>query len=518
MSDDVYEMDASGAETAMLEARRIARTFGPNQVLFDVDLALRAGEVHALLGENGAGKSTLVKILAGFLPPSSGAVVVDGTPQRFKSCADAEALGVVLTHQELNLADQLTVEENIFLGREQRRGLFLDKQAMRRLAAEALATLAADIAPTARVQDLNTSSQQMVEIAKAVSRRLRVLIMDEPTAALTDGETQALFALIERLKSQGVAILYISHKLDEISRIADVVTVLRDGHLIAGEPASALSRDAMARLMVGREVTAMYPPKTLAPAADDVVLEVRDMSVAGHVRDASFTLRRGEVLGFGGVVGSGRTALMEGLLGLRSGVSGTLRVNGEATRMRHLADAAAHGIAYLTEDRKGKGLVLDMGLRSNLTLLNLRSYCRPLISQKQEQAVFESAVETFDIRQQGGLQPADELSGGNQQKLLLAKVMSIDPDIVIINEPTRGIDVGTKQQIYQFIRALSAQRKSVVLISSEMQELIGLSHRVAVMYAGTLAGVLAGEDVNEQEIMRYASGIKGEGVSRHVSA
>lgn len=503
--------------SAILATRRLSRSFGHNRVLFDVDLALHAGQVHALLGENGAGKSTLVKIIAGFLSQSDGEVWVDGKPQQFKSSVDAEALGIVLSHQELNLADQLTVEENIFLGRERRRRLFLDKSTMRRLAAEALATLEADIDPAARVRDLNTSSQQMVEIAKAVSRHVRVLILDEPTAALTDNETQALFALIKRLRDRGVAILYISHKLHEISQLADVVTILRDGRQVICEDAASLSRDKMATLMVGREISAMYPDKT-QPPAEDIVLEARDIKLPGHVKTASFTLRRGEVLGFGGVVGSGRTALMEGLLGLRQGLIGTFRINGTETRMRNLADAVAHGMAYLTEDRKSKGLVLNMGLRPNLTLLNLRAYCRPLLSRRQEQAAFEAAVETFDIRQQGELQKASELSGGNQQKLLLAKVMSIDPDIVIINEPTRGIDVGTKQQIYQFVHNLSAQGKSVILISSEMAELIGLSHRLAVMCAGVLAGVLEGDDINEQEIMRYASGIKGIGAARHVGS
>lgn len=519
-ANDNHALDMTTTEhaPAILAAHRISKSFGNNQVLFDVDLELRAGEVHALLGENGAGKSTLVKILSGFLAQSDGDTLVDGEQQHFKSCADAEALGVVLTHQELNLADQLTVEENIFLGRERRRGLFLNKQTMRQLAAEALATLEADIDPTARVQDLNTSNQQMVEIAKAVSRRLRVLIMDEPTAALTDSETQVLFALIKRLRDQGVAILYISHKLYEISQLADVVTILRDGRLVASEKATALSRDEMATLMVGREISEMYPPKTEKPSADDIVLEARDIKVPGAVQTASFTLRRGEVLGFGGVVGSGRTALMEGLLGLRPGITGAFRVNGVETRMRNLADAVAHGITYLTEDRKGKGLVLNMGLRPNLTLLNLRAYCQPLISRRREQAAFQSAAETFDIRQQSELQDAGELSGGNQQKLLLAKAMSIEPDIVIINEPTRGIDVGTKQQIYQFIHTLSEQGKSVILISSEMPELIGLSHRMAVMCAGVLAGVLEGDDINEQEIMRYASGIKGKGAAGHVSS
>ncbi|SDK52883.1 sugar ABC transporter ATP-binding protein [Billgrantia gudaonensis] len=499
----------SQERSTVLEARGIDRAFGGNQVLFGVDMALHPGEVHALLGENGAGKSTLVKILAGYLPPSGGEVRVDGEPRRFRGSGEAEAEGIVMIHQELALAEQLTVEENIFLGRELRRGPFLDRRAMRERCREALAELETRVDPRTRVKELSTSDQQMVEIAKAVTRDVRVLIMDEPTASLTEHEVEVLFALVDRLRQRGVAILYISHKLREIERIADRVTVLRDGHLIDSGPMAGRSKEELARLMVGREITEMYPERT--PATDDapLVMEAYDIVVPGAVRRASFTLRRGEVLGFGGVVGAGRTALIESLLGLRPRTGGEVRRNGRPVRLRHLRDAVRERIAYLTEDRKGKGLVLNMGLRPNFTLLNLRAYCRPLIDRRREEQAFQEAVERFDIRLRTSVRSAGELSGGNQQKLLLAKVMSIDPEIVIINEPTRGIDVGTKQEIYRFIRELTDAGRSVILISSEMPELIGLAHRVAVMCAGELTGILEGEQINEQEIMQYASGIKG---------
>ncbi|WP_250148144.1 sugar ABC transporter ATP-binding protein [Halomonas jincaotanensis] len=497
--------------TPLLEGKRISRAFGGNQVLFDVDLALHPGEVHALLGENGAGKSTLVRILSGYLPPSSGEVLVAGERRAYGSSGEAEADGIVMIHQELALAEQLSVEENIFLGRELRRGLFLDRRAMRERCREALAELETAVAPTARVKDLGTSDQQMVEIAKAVTRDVRVLIMDEPTASLTEREVQVLFALVGRLRERGVAILYISHKLREIEQIADRVTVLRDGHLIDSGPLEGRSKEELARLMVGREITEMYPPRTQVPDDAPTVLEARDIVVPGAVRRASFTLRKGEVLGFGGVVGAGRTALIESILGLRYRAAGEVRRHDAPVNLRHLRDAVQHRIAYLTEDRKGKGLVLNMGLRPNLTLLNLRAYCHPLIDRKREEQAFQQAIERFDIRLRTEALTAAELSGGNQQKLLLAKVMSIDPEIVIINEPTRGIDVGTKQEIYLFIRELTDAGRSVILISSEMGELIGLSHRVAVMCAGVLTGILEGEQINEQEIMQYASGIKGVG-------
>lgn len=496
----------------LLSARKLCRSFGDNQVLFDVDLDLQAGEVHALLGENGAGKSTLVKILAGYLSETSGDVLVDGRQRHYRSSGEAEADGVVMIHQELALAEQLSVEENIFLGRELRRGLFLDRRAMRERSRAALAELETHVDPRARVKDLSTSDQQMVEIAKAITRDVRVLIMDEPTATLTENEVKVLFALIDRLRQRGVAILYISHKLREIEQIADRVTVLRDGHLVDSGPMAGRSKEELARLMVGREITEMYPPSTHLPDDTPVVLEVRDMVVPGAVKHASFSLRRGEVLGFGGIVGAGRTTLIEAVLGLRRKSTGQVLRNGQPVVMRHLRDAVHQRIAYLTEDRKGKGLVLNMDLRSNVTLLNLRAHCHPLIDRRREEQAFQQAIERFDIRLRTAARTAAELSGGNQQKLLLAKVMSIDPEIVIINEPTRGIDVGTKHQIYHFIRELTDSGCSVILISSEMGELIGLSHRVAVMCAGVLTGVLEGEQINEQEIMQYASGIKGVGV------
>ncbi|GED21582.1 ABC transporter ATP-binding protein [Halomonas halmophila] len=502
----------SAQDQPRLSARRICRSFGPNQVLFDIDLDLYPGEVHALLGENGAGKSTLVRILAGYLSPTRGDVCLDGEVRHYRGSGEAEADGVVMIHQELALAEQLSVEENIFLGRELRRGPFLDHHAMRERASETLAELETWVDPQTRVKDLGTSDQQMVEIAKAITRDVRVLIMDEPTAALTEHEVSVLFALIERLRQRGVAILYISHKLREIEQIADRVTVLRDGQLIDNGRMAGRSKEELARLMVGREIHDMYPERSVLASDAPVVLEARDIVVPGAVHGASFTLRRGEVLGFGGVVGAGRTALIEASLGLRARRQGQVLRNGQPVVLRNLRDAVNQRIAYLTEDRKGKGLVLNMGLRPNLTLLNLRAYCHPLIDRRREDQAFQEAIERFDIRLRTQADTAAELSGGNQQKLMLAKVMTIDPEIVIINEPTRGIDVGTKHQIYHFVRELTDAGCSVILISSEMSELIGLSHRVAVMCAGVLTGVLEGEQINEQEIIQYASGIKGVGV------
>jgi len=493
----------------VLVADGVAKSFGPVQVLFGVDFDVRLGEVHALVGENGAGKSTLMKILAGYHQPTSGTIRVDGQPVHLSGSGPAEALGIVLIHQEFNLAEHLTVEENISLGREIRRGLFLDKAAMRERARAALAELNCAVDPNTRVRDLAVSERQMVEIAKAVSRDVRVLMMDEPTAVLTGAETEVLFRLIRRLTAQGVGVVYISHKLDEVKAISDRVTVLRDGRHIATRPAAELSQDDIAQLMVGRAMTDMFPAKDPLPPDAPLVLEVEGLTVPGWVRNASFNLRRGEILGFAGLVGAGRSELMEGMLGLRRRTSGTIRRDGQPVRIRDVADAAKAGIAYLTEDRKGKGLLVGKGLRPNLTLFALERYGRVFIDERKEATALERAVEEFDIRVKSMDALVGSLSGGNQQKLLLAKTMQIEPTILIVDEPTRGIDIGTKRQIYLFLHELARRGASIIVISSEMPEVIGLSHRVVVMRSGTVTGTLAGEDINEAEIVRYATGLKG---------
>ena len=496
--------------TPVLAAEGVCRSFGPVQVLFDVDLALEVGEVHALVGENGAGKSTLMKILSGYLQPSSGRILLDGEAVAIPDSEVGERLGVVMIHQEFNLAEHLTVEENIFLGRELRRGWFLDRRAMRERSRAVLGELESRVDPGERVASLTVSDKQLVEIAKAISREARVLIMDEPTAALTGAETAVLFRLIRRLKAQGVAIVYTSHKLDEVEEIADRVTVLRDGHRVATEPASALTQDDMARLMVGRELADMYPPKAPPPEGAEVVLRVEHLSVPGRVEDASFELRRGEILGFAGLIGAGRTELMEAVVGLRPVSRGTIHRHGRPVAIRSPKDAAAAGIAYLTEDRKGRGLLLNMRLRPNVTLLALDRFTgRLLIDERAEDRALDRAIEGFDIRAARRDAIAGTLSGGNQQKLLLAKTMEVEPEVVVIDEPTRGIDIGTKQQIYRFIHDLAASGKSCIVVSSEMQEVIGLCHRVLVMHAGRIVGELTGDAIEEHEIVRYATGLKG---------
>jgi ribose transport system ATP-binding protein len=499
------EVSSASPSTPVLSAQNIARDFGPVRVLEDISLTLERGEVHAILGENGAGKSTLMKILSGYLAPTRGALELDGQAVTFKRPRDAEAQGVVLIHQEINLADDLTAEKNIFLGVELHQGPFVRGREMRERAAAVLRELETPIDPRTRVGRLSVSQKQMVEIAKAITRDVRVLLMDEPTDVLTGRETEVLFKLIRRLTGQGVTVVYISHKLDEVKEIADRVSVLRDGKLVTTQPTSELTQEEMANLMVGRELSDMYPPKRTP--GEEVVFAAHEVSVPGWAENISFELRRGEVLGFAGLVGAGRTELFEGILGLRP-KSGTLSRNGQPLEIRTLRDAVAAGIAYVSEDRKGKGLITEMPLRPNLTLLSLERYAKPFLKPKLEAEALEKAVREFDIRVPNLHALARLLSGGNQQKLVLAKIMEITPEILILDEPTRGIDVGTKRQIYFFIQELLAEGKSCILISSELPEIVGLSHRVVVMRSGEQMGTLEGDDINENEIVRYATGLK----------
>jgi ribose transport system ATP-binding protein len=498
------------ARVPTLGLRGVNHAFGPIKILHDIDIDLYPGEVHALIGENGAGKSTTMKIMTGYLDPSSGTVELDGEPVHFAISRDAEAHGVTMIHQEFNLAQLLTIEQNIFLGHELKRGLLLDHKEMRARTAALLKQLDTKLDPRDTVASISVPEKQMVEIAKALARTARVLIMDEPTASLTTRETQVLFRQIERLKAAGVAILFTSHKLDEVDAIADKVTVMRDGRLVVTAERGELSVEQMAEAMVGRELSGMFPPKRSAAAAERV-LEVSGFSVDDIVDDVSFSLGRGEILGFAGLVGSGRTELMEGLIGLRS-VQGQVKINGAPIRINSVESAMRAGLVYLPEDRKEHGLILTQDMRRNLTLLALDKFTRKVVvDRKAEEAALDKAIREFDIRAPSRGVLVGNLSGGNQQKLLLAKIMLAEPQIVIIDEPTRGIDVGTKQQFYGFIHGLIDAGHSIIVISSEMTEVIGLCDRVVVMRRGKVVDEVSGEDVNEDAIVRLAMGLNRKG-------
>jgi ribose transport system ATP-binding protein len=497
----------------ILAASRISKSFGEIPVLFSVDFDVLPGEVHAIIGENGAGKSTLIKILSGFEQPTSGTITYDGKTVTLPPNGEAEAMGIVLIHQEFNLAEHLTVGQSIFLGREIEHLGLLKSREMREKAQGFLDILHVDIDPNARIDTLSVADKQMVEIAKAISRDARVLIMDEPTAVLSVGETRTLFEQIERLTARGVAIIFVSHKLDEVMRVAKRVTVLRDGQLIATVGTAALTPDSAAQMMVGRELSNLYPPKHEPDVDAPRSLSVRMLEAPG-VNRVSFELRRGEILGFAGLIGSGRTALAEAIVGLTHRIAGEVEVNGRPVHFANVAQSLAAGLAYMTKDRKGKGLLTNMGLRPNLTLQTLKLHLKGLfVDTNSEARALERAVRRFDIRARDSSVRVGQLSGGNQQKLMLGKTMESEPEIIIMDEPTRGIDVGTKQQIYHIIAALAAEGKSIILISSELQEVIGLSHRVMVMRAGHIVGELEGDQITEEQIVRHQMGIQGKAVA-----
>ena len=490
--------------------QNVSKSFGPVEVLHGVNLVLQAGSVHALIGENGAGKSTTMKILAGYQPPTKGAVLCDGQTAQFKSLQDGEAAGIVMIHQEFNLAEQLTVEQNIFLGRELKRGLLLDKTEMRRRTREYLARLACDVSPDTLVSNLSNSEKQMVEIAKALSRDARILIMDEPTAVLTNRETDVLFKQVAALRAAGTAILFTSHKLDEVKAISDHVTIMRDGNVVHAGPTSEITEDAMATAMVGRDVSDLYPAKPGVATNAPVVLDVQNLSVPGFAENVSFTLRKGEILGIGGLIGAGRTELMEGLAGLRPATSTKVTLFDQPAQFRRPGDAQQAGLCYLTEDRKLRGLLLERGMRENLTLQNLHKFGGFLIDRGAEDVALTDAIAEFDIRAGTRDVRVGNMSGGNQQKLLLAKVMLSEPRVLIVDEPTRGIDIGTKQQIYAFLRQLADAGHAIIVITSEMPELIGLADRILVMRLGGISGMLDPHEINEDAIVRLSMGLSAE--------
>ncbi len=493
---------------ATLAARNISKAFGPIMVLHDINLAFPSGEIHAVVGENGAGKSTLMKILAGALEPTSGQVLFQNEPVRTGDLRLMERMGIRFIHQELNLAEDLTVLENLFLGEEPVKGFFLDERTMREEGKIVLGRVGANVPLQAKIKDLRVSEKQLVEIAKAIAGRATVLILDEPTAVLTRPEAERLFEIIEASAKAGVAVIYISHRLEEVKRLAHRITVLRDGRLVASEPAERLAPTEIVRFMVGRSLQDLFPekrPQTNQPS----VLDVRNFTVPGHVQDVSFTLCQGEILGFAGLVGAGRTELFEAIVGLRPRSAGSLWQIGQPVKISEYGEALHRLRAvYLPEDRKGKGLVVSFDAQTNFSLLGLRRFGSWFINQAKEERAFRQAIDQFRIRIPDRFLPVNRLSGGNQQKVVLAKILGNDPAIIIFDEPTRGIDVGTKADIYRLIVAMAAEGRSCVVISSELLELIGLCHRVIVMRNGRIAATLAGQEITEDEIMLYATGVK----------
>lgn len=499
---------AAPARDALVRAEGICKEFSSVPVLVDVSLEVRPGEILGIIGENGAGKSTFIKILSGIHAPTRGRLFLDGREVSFHAPVDAKRAGIGLIPQEFNLVPDLDVCENVFLGNELRRpsGL-LDRAAMVRRTQELLAALETPISPQARIPALSVAQKQMVEIAKALAHDSRLLIMDEPTTVLTKREIDLLFQRMRALRARGVAVIYISHKLREVKEICDRVLVLRDGKVVGLEEAAAFPVDEMVRRMVGRELSQVFPAKR--PADGRVALRVEELTVPGVFSDVSFELREGEILGFAGLSGSGRTEVAETILGVRRPSRGRILAGDRPLRIRSPRDAVRAGIGYLSEDRQASGILTGFDVAKNVTLVSLDRYRRLLIDRDRERLQARAYVERFSIRTQGVDTRLEFLSGGNQQKVSLAKCLDAEPRILIADEPTRGVDVLAKQDIYRFVHQLAAGGLSCLFISSELEEVIGMCSRVVVLRGGRVAGEVRGEHVNEEEIMSYATGVKG---------
>jgi ribose transport system ATP-binding protein len=487
----------------LLRMEGITKRFPGVVALEGVTIAVAAGRVHALVGENGAGKSTLIKILAGAYTPDAGTIVVDGQAYDKLSPALAHALGIHIIYQEFNLIPSMTVAENVFLGQEMHRGPLLARRAMRRAAGDLLERVGARFAPDVEVGRLSVTEQQLVEIAKGLVGGARVMVLDEPSAVLAGDELRHLFGAIRTLVEQGVGVIYISHRLEEVFQIAQDVTVLKDGRNVALHPVSEVSQGVLISEMVGRELQDVFPPPTATPG--DVVLEVQGLNAGAFVRDAGFQLRAGEILGVAGMTGSGRTTLARALFGAVPIEAGHIRLDGKQLHLRRPVDAMAAGIAFVPEDRKREGIMPDVDVTRNaaLALLRGQQLLGPL-NRTQEMGAGNWVIEHLQIRPSDPRANITNLSGGNQQKVILGRWLLTAPRVVVLDEPTRGIDVGAREEIYHLIRDLTSRGTAVLMVSSDLLEIIGMSDRVLVMRDGLIAGELTGQAISEDRIMELA--------------
>jgi len=497
-----------------LAMHHIYKSFSRVPVLKDVSIQIRPGEVHALVGENGAGKSTLMKILMGIYTADSGEIQVQDKTVQIHSPQEALHLGISMIHQELSPVPDMSVSENLFMGREIRRnhmgGLsIVDQKEQIRQTHAIFESMGVQMEPKALMRNLSVAQVQLVEITKAISLSSRIIIMDEPTSALTEKEVHTLFEQIEKLRRTGVGIIYISHKLDEIFRIADRISVLRDGELIGTHTAAELSKNALIQMMVGREITAVYPKIETQQGA--VALEVSNFSRGTHFRDISFQLHYGEILGIGGLVGAGRSELVECIFGITHPTAGDLKIEGQTVRIRHPKQAIAQKIALITEDRKRTGLNLIESVETNIAVVILDRIANlGIVDSKKSAELSDAYISKLNIRTNSRGTRMYKLSGGNQQKVVLAKWLLSEPDIIILDEPTRGIDVGAKRDIYLLMGELAKAGKAVLMISSEIPELMGLADRIIVLADGRLTGEILRKDFSQERILQYASNMNGE--------
>ena len=492
-------------EEILLAVRELMKQYPGVLAVNGVSLEFRKGEVHAIVGENGAGKSTLIKILTGAILPDAGKIVYGGTVHSGFDAQTALELGIAAIYQEFNLIPHLTVAENIFFGREPKKNLWIDFAEMNRRSVELCREMGLAMHPGMRIKDLGVAYKQIVEIVKAISRNIKVLIMDEPTAPLTNRETEALFKIVRVLKKRGVTILYISHRLEEVFALCDRVTVMRDGGHVATMDTAETNKAKLISLMVGRELSDNYPRRT-RPVAPEKALEVAGLC-SDRIHDISFTLYNGEILGFGGLVGAGRTEMARALFGVDAVTDGEIRVKGVRRAIRHPKDAVKAGIVLIPEDRKTQGLVLGMRVRENITYSSLPMICTwSFVSRRDEERVCGRFRDDLNIKTPTLDQYVKNLSGGNQQKVVLAKWLAADCDILIFDEPTRGIDVGAKQEIHHLMRRLADEGKSIIMISSEMPELLGMSDRICVMFDGRIVRELAKGNFSQETLLEMASG------------
>mgnify|MGYP004469839785 FL=1 len=489
--------------SVLLEMRGIRKSFYGNEVLHSVDLTLEAGTVLALMGENGAGKSTMMNILVGIHKRDDGIIKIDGQEVEIESPHDAQKLGIAMIHQELSSVVEMSVAENIYLGREPIKNGFIDYKKMYRDTEELLKNLNIDLNPKTKMGKLRVADQQLVEIAKAVSQNARILIMDEPTSSITDREVENLYGIIRDLKMRKTGIIYISHKMEEVYTITDQITVLRDGASIATWNTKEATNDMVVKAMVGRELTEQYPKRDVK--IGDTILELKDFTQEGVFENISFKLHRGEILGLVGLVGAGRTETMQALFGITKPDRGEVYLKGQKVEFKKPVDAIKNGLAYVTEDRKGEGLVLPMSIAHNITLPSMKELSRKIfVKQKEEKDKVGKEIEDLKVKTTSPNLAVKNLSGGNQQKVVLAKWMLKNPDVIIFDEPTRGIDVGAKAEIYKLMNEFVSEGKAIIMISSELPEAMGMSDRILVLSNHKMSGELSKNEFNQKSLMKLA--------------
>ncbi len=489
-----------------IEMKGINKSFGSNQVLKDAGFFLKDGEVHALMGENGAGKSTLMKILTGVYTKDSGTVIVDGEEVTYKSPQEAEKAGIVFIYQEINALFDLTVEENMFMGKEITKKFGVcDKKAMREKAKEVMDKVGVSIPVDATMSDLSVGQQQMIEICKALMVDAKVIIMDEPTAALTESETEGLFKVINQLRKKGVSIVYISHRMEEIFALCDRITILRDGQYIDTKEIKDLTMDDVVQMMIGREIGERFPKRD--SKIGDVVLKVEGLTSGKLFHDVDFEVRAGEVLGVAGLMGAGRTEIMQAIFGNLKKDSGKIYIDGEEVIIKNPRQAIKAGIGFVTEDRKTEGLLLEKSIAENIEIANLGKVSKSGVLKKEKQdEIVKKGIEEFRVKCFGPWHECNNLSGGNQQKVVLAKWVYTDPKILILDEPTRGVDIGAKKEIYDVINVLASKGVAVIMVSSELPEVLGMSDRIMVIREGEVRGIIDGAEADQAKIMTLATG------------